>query len=138
VLKKIIWCACLFFAVNIIWGCGIVPFIPAVGTTAYDGYVGWKGHQAVKYYADDIATMRRAVMQSSRQLHLKIVNESTDKNGYSLELECKEPLQIEILPFEKKVTKVMIKISMFGDRQFADFFYQMIDANIAKIRRGIR
>ncbi|MGA2526204.1 MAG: DUF3568 family protein [Smithellaceae bacterium] len=137
-LKNIIWCAYLFCAVNIIWGCGILPFIPAVGTTVFDGFVGWKGRQAVKYYAEDIATMRRAVMQSSRQVHLKIVHKSTEENGYSLELECKEPLQIDILPFEKKITKVMIKISLLGDKQFADFFYQMIDANVAKIRRGIR
>jgi hypothetical protein len=134
-LKKIIWCACLFCALNINWGCSIIPFVPVVGT-AYDGYVGWKGHQAVKYYAEDIATIRRAVMQSSRQLHLKIIDKSTDEKGYSFELECKEPLQIEILQFEKKVTKVMIIINLFGDKQFADFFYQMIDANVSKSRRG--
>jgi hypothetical protein len=135
VLKKIIWSVCLFFAVNVIGGCSVLPFIPIVGTV-YDGYVGWRGHQAVKYYAEDIATMRRAVMQSSQQLRLKAVHKSTDKNGYSLELKCKEPLQIEILPFEKKVTKVMIKISLGGDKQFADFFYQRIDANVAKSRRA--
>ena len=134
-LKKIIWGACLFFALNIICGCSILPFIPVVGTF-YDGYIGWKGHQAVKYYAEDMATMRRAVMQSSQQLHLKIVRKSTNANGHSLELKCKEPLQIEILPFEKKVTKVMIKINLGGDKQFAEFFYHRIDANIAKVRQG--
>jgi hypothetical protein len=133
-MKKIIWCACLFFAVNINSGCSIIPFVPVVGTV-YDGYVGWKGHQAVKYYAEDISTMRRAVMQSSRQLNLKLVNKSTAEKGYSLELACKEPLQIDILSFEKKVTKVMIRVSLFGDKQFADFVYQMIDANVAKSRR---
>ena len=136
-LKKMIWCACLFFAVNIFWGCSVLPFVPIVGTV-YDGYVGWKGHQAVKYYAEDIATMRKAVLQSSRQLNLKTVYKSSDEKGYSLELRCREPLQIEILPFEKKVTKVMIRINLLGDKQFADFYYQMIDANLAKIRRGVR
>ena len=133
-LKKIVWSACLFFAVNIIGGCSILPYIPVVGTV-WDGYVGWKGHQAVKYYAEDVVTVRRAVMQSSRQLHLKIVQKSTDEKGHSLELKCKEPLQIEILPFEKKVTKVMIKINLGGDKQFAEFFYHKIDANLAKTRR---
>jgi hypothetical protein len=133
-MKKIIWCACLFFTVNISVGCSIIPFVPIVGTV-YDGYVGWKGHQAVKYYAEDLATMRRAVMRSSKQLNLKLVNKSTAEKGYSLELACKEPLQIDILPFEKKVTKVMIKVNLFGDKQFADFVYQTIDANVAKSRR---
>ena len=134
-LKKIIWGACLFFAVNIVGGCSVLPFIPIVGTV-FDGYVGWRGHQATKYYAEDIGTIRRAVIKSSQQLHLKIVRKSTDMNGHSLELKCKEPLQIEILPFEKKVTKVMIKINLGGDKQFADFFYKRIDANIAKVRRA--
>jgi hypothetical protein len=135
VLKKIIWGACLFLTVNIICGCSILPFIPVVGAF-YDGYVSWKGHQATKYYAEDIGTVHRAVMKSSQQLHLKIVRKSADAKGHSLELKCKEPLQIEILPFEKNVTKVMIKINLGGDKRFADFFYQRIDANIAKVRRG--
>ena len=111
-----------------------MPFVPIVGT-AYEGYVGWKGYQAVKYYAEDMGTIQRAVMQSSQQLHLKIVHKSKEENGYSLELKCKEPLQIEILPFEKKVTKVMIKVNLGGDKQFAEFFYHRIDANLAKVRR---
>jgi hypothetical protein len=133
-LKKIIWSTCLFFAVNTIGGCTVLPFIPIVGTV-YDGYVGWKGHQAVKYYAEDVGTIQRAVMQSSQQLHLKIIQKSKDASGRSLELKCKEPLQIEILPFEKKITKVMIKINLGGDKQFAEFFYHKIDANLAKVRR---
>jgi hypothetical protein len=135
VLKKIIWGVCLFFAVNIVSGCSILPFIPVVGTV-YDGYVGWKGHQAVKYYAEDVVTVRRAVMQSSQQLNLKIVRKSTAENGHFLELKCKEPLQIEILPFEKKVTKVLIKVNLGGDKQFAEFFYHRIDANLVKSRRA--
>jgi len=138
VLKKIIWSACLFLAINVVWGCSIVPFVPVVGTTVYDGYVGWRGRVAVKYYAEDVATMRRAVIQASRQLRLEIVSKTADEDGFSLELKCKESLQIAILPFEKKVTKVMIKISLFGDKQFADFFYEMIDANLAKIQLGIK
>lgn len=133
--KKITWCACLFFAVNVIWGCMVAPYVPVVGTV-YDGYVAWQGREAVKYYAEDIDTIRQAVLQSSRQLNLEIVRKSLEKDqkGYALEVKCNEPLQISILPFEKKVTKVIIKIIPFGERQFADFYYQMIDRNLAKNR----
>ena len=134
--KKIIWGAFLFFALNIIWGCSIVPIVPVVGTV-YEGYVGWKNHQSIKYYAADIVTIHRAVMMSSQQLNLKVVRKKPPVNkGHALEVKCKEPLQIEILPFERKVTKVIIKIELLGDKQFAHFFYQRIDANVAKIRRG--
>lgn len=136
-MKKIICGAFLFFALNIILGCAtLVPIVPVVGTI-YDGYVGWKEHQSVKYYAADIVTIHRAVMLSSQQLNLKVVRKQpTVKRGHALEVKCKEPLQIEILPFERRVTKVVIKINLLGDKQFAHFFYQRIDANIAKIRRG--
>jgi hypothetical protein len=136
-LKKIIWGICLFFAFNIIFGCaGLVPIVPVMGTI-YDGYVGWKEHQSIKYYAADINTIHRAVMLSSQQLNLKVVRKKPPvKKGHALEVKCKEPLQIEILPFERKVTKVIIKIELLGDKQFAHFFYQRIDANVAKIRRG--
>lgn len=127
----------MFFAFNIIFGCaGLVPIVPVMGTI-YDGYVGWKEHQSVKYYAADINTIHRAVMLSSQQLNLKVVRKKSKiKKGHALEVKCKEPLQIEILPFERKVTKVVIKIELLGDKQFAHFFYQRIDANVARIRRG--
>jgi len=135
-LKKIIWGACLFFAFNIFGCAGLVPIVPVMGTI-YDGYVGWKEHQSIKYYAADINTIHRAVMLSSKQLNLKVVRKKSKvKRGHSLEVKCREPLQIEILPFERKVTKVIIKIELLGDKQFAHFFYQRIDANVAKIRRG--
>ena len=57
-----------------------MPIVPVVGTV-YQGYVGWIGHLAVKYYAENVATMRRAVMRSSRQLHLKIVRKPVDDDG---------------------------------------------------------
>ncbi len=133
-LKKIIWGACLFLALNIVYGCTVLPIIPVVGTI-YEGYIGWKEREAVKYYAADMATMHQAVILSSQQLHLKVAKKSTGKKGHYLEVKCKEPLQIEILPFEKKVTKVIIKRSVLGDKQFVHFFYQKIDANLAKIRR---
>ena len=71
-------------------------------------------------------------------MRLEIVLKTPDVDGYSLDVKCKEPLELAILPFENKVTKVMIKVSMFGDKQFADFFYEMIDANLARIRLGIK
>ena len=114
-LKKIFWSACLFLAINVIWGCGIVPFVPVVGTTVYDGYVGWRGRVAVKYYAEDVATMRRAVIQASRQLHLEIVSKTADEDGFSHELKCKEPLQIAILPFEK-ICNLQIDLQVYQNR----------------------
>jgi hypothetical protein len=133
--KKIFWCTYLFVAVNIIWGCMVLPFVPVVGTV-YEGYDAWRGREAVKYYNQDIVSIHQAVMQSSRQLNLKTVRKplAKGKKGYALVVQCKEPLQISILRFEKKVTKVVIKTAMFGDKQFTYFFYQRIDANLARMR----
>lgn len=118
-------------------GCAtLIPIAPVVGVV-YDGYTGWKEHQSIKYYAADINTIHRAVILSSKQLSLKVVRKKPPvKRGHALEVKCREPLNIEILPFERRVTKVIIKINLLGDKQFAHFFYQRIDANVAKIRRG--
>jgi len=136
-LKKFFSCVFLFYVLSAIWGCAtLMPIVPVVGTI-YDGYIGWKEHQSIKYYAADVNTIHRAVILSSRQLNLKVIHKKPPvKKGHALEVKCKEPLQIEILPFEKKVTKVVIKIELLGDKHFAHFFYQKIDANVARIQRS--
>jgi hypothetical protein len=42
------------------------------------------------------------------------------------------PMVINILPVEKNVTKVVLTIAQFGDKQYAEFFYKTIEDNIPK------
>jgi len=127
----------LFLVTALLSGCAVVPFLPflPVMGTAYDGYVVWKSGTATKYYASDLDTTYRAVMRASDQLKIKsTLIKSAPKEGYSLEIKENVPMHIDILPLEKNVsvTTVVISISIFGDKQYVELFYKLVDDNLTK------
>ena len=127
----------LFLVTALLSGCAVVPFLPflPVMGTAYDGYVVWKSGKAIKYYAFDLDTTYRAVMRASDQLKIKsTLIKSAPKEGYSLEIKENVPMHIDILPLEKNVsvTTVVISISIFGDKQYVELFYKLVDDNLTK------
>ena len=116
-------------------GCIALPFLPLLPVmgSAYEGYVVWKSGEATKYYAFDVETTYRAVMQAS--VHLKLETtpiKSSQKEGYFLETKGSVPMHIEIMPLEKGVTAVVIKISIFGDKHYVELFYSLVDDNLPK------
>ena len=101
--------------------------------SAYEGYVVWKSGEATKYYAFDLDTTYRAVMRASDQLKLEAtVIKSAPKEGYSLETKGNVPMHIDILPLEKSVTTVVIRIPTFGDKHYVELFYRLVDDNLPK------
>ena len=128
----------LFLVTALLSGCAVVPFLPivsVVGSAYYGGYVVWKNCTATKYYALDLDTTYRAVMQASDQLKIEAtLIKSAPKEGYSLEIKENVPMHIDILPLEKNVsvTTVVINISIFGDKQYVELFYKLVDDNLTK------
>ena len=127
----------LFLVTALLSGCAVVPFLPFLPVlgTAYDGYVVWKSGKATKYYAFDLDTTYRAVMRASDQLKIKsTLIKSAPKEGYSLEIKENVPMHIDILQLEKNVsvTTVVISISIFGDKQYVELFYKLVDDNLTK------
>jgi hypothetical protein len=109
-----------------------LPFLPVMGS-AYEGYVVWKSGEATKYYAFDLDTTYRAVMQAATHLKLEAtLMKSSPEEGYSLETKGNVPMHIEISPLEKSVTAVVIKISIFGDKHYVELFYSLVDDNLPK------
>ena len=103
--------------------------------SAYEGYVVWKSGEATKYYAFDLDTTYWAVMRASDQLKLEAtLIKSAPKEGYSLEIKRNIPMHIDILPLQKNVsvTTVVISISVFGDKQYVELFYRLVDDNLPK------
>lgn len=101
--------------------------------SAYEGYVIWKSGEATKYYAFDLDTTYRAVVQAS--IHMKLEEtllKSSPEEGYFLETKGTVPMRIEISPLEKGVTSVVIKISVFGDKHYVELFYSLVDDNLPK------
>lgn len=125
----------LLFVPILLSGCVAVPFLPLLPVvgSAYQGYVVWRSGEATKYYAFDVDTTYRAVMQASVHLQLAAtVIKSEPGKGYSLETKGKVPMNIDVLPVEKDVATVITKIPMFGDKNYVELFYKQIDDNLHK------
>ncbi len=131
----------LLLAIALVSGCAglsCLSFLPITGS-AYEGYVFWKSSEATKYYAFDLDTTYRAVMRASDQLKLEVtLIKSAPKEGYSLEAKGHVPMHIDILPFEKSVTTVVIKIPTFGDKNYVELFYRLVDDNLSKKAAGAK
>ena len=125
----------VFLVTALLSGCAALPclsFLPLTGS-AYEGYVVWKSGEATKYYAFDLDTTYRAVMRASNQLKLEAtVTKSAPKERYSLETKGNVPMHIDILPLEKSVTTVVIRIPTFGDKHYVELFYSLVDDNLPK------
>jgi hypothetical protein len=135
--KRILPRFVLFLVAVLLSGCAVVPFLPFIPVmgSAYDGYVVWKSGKATKYYPFDLDMTYRAVMRTCDQLKIEAtLIKSVPKEEYSLETKgtVPMPMHIDILPLEKSagVTKVVIRISMFGDKQYVGLFYRLVDDNL--------
>jgi hypothetical protein len=131
----------LLLAASLLSGCAAASLIPAVGEAqvipvigaSYQGYVVWKGRESSRYYTYDIKTVCQAVKQSCDQLKLEtVVQNPASENGCSLETKGKYPMEINASHIEEKLTKVVITIELFGDKQYAELLYRTIDDNIPK------
>jgi hypothetical protein len=123
----------LFLAAALVSGCAApacLSFLPITGT-AYDGYVVWKSGEATKYYAFDLDTTYRAAMRASDRLKLEAtLIKSEPKEGYILETKGDVSMHIDILPLEKNVTTVVVRIPTFGDKHYVELFYKIVDDNL--------
>ncbi len=127
----------LVLAAALLSGCAVLPFIPflPIAGSAYEGFVVWNSGKAMKYYPFDLDTTYQAVMQASERLKLEVTSiKSAPTEGYFLKTKGHVPMKIETSPLDKSVSvsKVAIRISIFGDKQFVELFYRMIDENLPK------
>jgi hypothetical protein len=136
-MKRVVLVVTLFLASSLLPGCAIVPFIPIVGS-AHQGYVGWKGQEATKYYFCDLKTTYQIVKRTTRQLELETKMQPLPKEkgkGYAMETKGNNPMEINVVPAGKRVTKVIIRVAFFGDKQFAELFYKTLDDNMPRRAR---
>ncbi|MGZ6193361.1 MAG: DUF3568 family protein [Syntrophales bacterium] len=128
----------LLLAASLLSGCAAAPLIPVVGEAqvipvigvSYQGYVVWKGRESSKYYAHDSKTVCQAVEQSCEQLKLEtVIQNPASENGCSLVTKGKYPMDISASRTEENLTKVVITIELFGDKQYAELLYRTIDDN---------
>jgi hypothetical protein len=131
----------LLLATSLLSGCGAAGCIPFIGGSevipvmggSYQGYTVWKGRESSRYYTYDIKTVCQAVNQSCEQLKLEtVIQNPVSEHGCSLETKGNRPMEINVSSVEKNLTKVVITIALFGDKQYAELLYRTIDDNIPK------
>lgn len=131
----------LLLATGLLWGCAVAPLIPAVTESqvipvigaSYEGYVVWKGRESSRYYTYDFKTVCQAIKQSCELLKLEtVIQEPASERGCSLETRGKYPMEINASLVEENLTKVVITIELFGDKQYAELLYRTIDDNMPK------
>ena len=89
--------------------------------------------EAAKYYAFDLETTYKAVMQASDQLKIEAtLTNSVPKEKYSLETKGNIPMHIDIIRLKKSVTSVITSIPAFGDKHYVELFYKLVDDNLPK------
>lgn len=121
----------LMVAPFLVSGCAAVQLL-SLGIATYQGYTVWKGREATKYFPHDLEATYQAVKQSAEKMKLETSNPPPLGKGYAMETKGENSMQINVLPVEKNVTKVTIRISLFGDKQFAEYFYLTVEDNLAK------
>jgi len=131
----------LLLAASLLSGCVAAPLIPAAGGAqvipvigaSYEGYVVWKGRESSRYYTYDTKTVCQAIKQSCDQLKLETeIQNPASENGCSLDTKGKYHMEINASHSEENLTKVVITIELFGDKQYAELLYRTIDENIPK------
>ena len=136
----------LLLTTSLLSGCAAVAWIPSIGSSqvipvtgaSYEGYVVCKGHESSRYYTYDIKTVCQAVKQSCEKLELEtVIQDPVSENGCSLETKGNRPMEINVSHVEKKLTKVVITIALFGDKQYAELLYRTIDNNVPKMMDNI-
>ena len=124
----LLWIVCLP-------GCAALPlfsFLPIMGT-AYEGYAIWRSGEATKHYAVATDMTYRAVMRASDQLKLDAALLTEEPQGeYLLEVKGSNPMMIHVFSREKGITTVAVTIPVFGDKQFVDLFYRLVDDNLRR------
>jgi Protein of unknown function (DUF3568) len=131
-IKRMISIVFLFLAASLISGCAVFAVLPLFGAS-YQGYTVWEGRTSTRYYAWDLDTTYRAVKRSCEQLKLEtVIQNPASEHGYSLETKGNHPMQINVLPVETNLTKIVITIALFGDKPYIELFYKTVDDNIPK------
>jgi len=131
-IKRMIPIVFLFFAASLISGCAVLPILSILGTS-YQGYTVWEGNESIRYYAYDLDTTYQAVKRSCKQLELEtVIQNPASEHGYSLETKGNHLMQIHVLPVETNLTKIVITITLFGDKPYVELFYKTVDDNIPK------
>lgn len=116
----------LIMAIALLFGVGGCQFINPIGPIIQLG-VFWMEGEAHKYYNADQATVHRAVKDSLSELGLPLIREEVKGGTIHIRAGDDDRFKIKIVSVKPKVTKLSIRVNVFGDRPFAELIYRHVD-----------
>lgn len=120
-----------FFTVS---GCGpIDPIGPIIS-----GVVMWVEGEAHKYYANDAATIYRAVKRACDELNYEISRDDPPNadGDYYLVAGNNDRFKIKIQNVEADIAKLSVRVNFMGDKPYAELLYKKVDDQISTIEFG--
>lgn len=112
-------------------GCGpIDPVGPIIS-----GVVAWVEGEAHKYYANDSATVYRAVKRACDELNYKISKDDPPNavGDYYLVAGNNDRFKIKIQNVEADIAKLSVRVNFMGDKPYAELLYKKVDEQISTI-----
>jgi hypothetical protein len=124
----------LFLLLSLIFisGCGTSALMLA--GPAIQGVIQWENGEAHKYYAYNSETMYRATKRALIKLDLPIIKDQVTGGGkFYIVGGAKSQYKLTIIPAEKNITDVGLRINFMGNHPQAELIYQNIDEQINTI-----
>lgn len=107
------------------------PIGPIVQVAVY-----WKDGEAIKYYESKPEDLYRATLASLRNLEIPIRSVERDKEGWLIGAGSATPndfrtgddrFKIRITKTNNKISRLAIRVNVFGDKPFAELIYHNVD-----------
>lgn len=120
-INKSLW---VFFLVLAFIGCASLnPIGPLMQIGVY-----WQQGEAHKYYNTDQETIHQAVRNVlESELGIPILSTERETNYIQLNAGDDDRFRIRIYRVREKVTRLSIRVNIFGDRPYAEMIYRHVD-----------
>jgi transcription antitermination factor NusG len=122
----------LFILLSLSGGCqlGIDKVLTGAMQGAVQGYVYWKGGEAIKYYEYDVQTIKQATEQAFKQMKLPVKTNEVKGKGYKLIAGDKDRFKVSIEQVQDHITKVTVRVNIMGDKPYVELLYKHLDDQI--------
>lgn len=87
----------------------------------------WLDGEAHKYYNTDHLIIRKATLDTLKELDIPVIRETEYDDYYYILAGDDDRFKIKIRSVRAKITKLSIRVNTFGDKPFAELIYRHLD-----------
>ena len=99
------------------------PIGPIISIGVY-----WVQGEAHKYYNTDYATTEKALINALAELKIPIRKQNPGSSKTVITAGDGDRFSIKIIQVKPEITKISIRVNIFGDHPFAELIYRHVDS----------